>query len=270
MPAELAGLPPEHVSHSSQHYGLAQFAGRAVTVLGAGASALDLAAGLRKAGASVTVVARRRAIRFFPPKGGRTWLDAIRAPMTPLGPGWKKLLCVKAPLLFSLLPEATRIGIVHRYLGPAPTWHVRDLVVGHVDMQLGASVEAARMQAGRVALDVRQADGTSRTVLADHVIAATGYRMDVARLAFLDAAIVRALDCVNAIPRLTRDFESSIPGLHFAGTISSYRFGPMLRFVCGAGYAARRLTRHLLARENPSWLAGRLWPRRLAAPAAAR
>ena len=44
MPQELRGLPRELVTHSSQHTALGKFKGKDVTVMGAGASAIDLAA----------------------------------------------------------------------------------------------------------------------------------------------------------------------------------------------------------------------------------
>jgi hypothetical protein len=46
-------------------------------------------------------------------------------------------------------------------------------------------------------------------------------------------------------PRLTRHFESSIPGLYFVGTAAANSFGPMLRFAYGAGFTSSRLAGHL-------------------------
>jgi len=36
--------------------------------------------------------------------------------------------------------------------------------------------------------------------------------------------------------------ESSVRGLHFAGAAAVASFGPLLRFIAGAGFAARRVT----------------------------
>jgi hypothetical protein len=49
-------------------------------------------------------------------------------------------------------------------------------------------------------------------------------------------------------PRLTRHFESSVPGLYFVGAGAMLSFGPLFRFVSGAAYAAPTVARHL-ARE---------------------
>ncbi|WP_237479826.1 NAD(P)-binding domain-containing protein [Lichenibacterium dinghuense] len=248
VPEELEGLPRSVLTHSSHHADYAAFAGQAVAVIGAGASALDAAAALRRAGASATLVSRRAEVRFYEAGRPRRAIDAVLSPLTPLGPGWKKWLCCEAPQLFHALPERLRLNIVRRYLGPSPARFVRDTIEGHVPYWLNSRVLGGAVAAdGRVALSV-DTDGVGRRTLAvDHVVAATGYKVDVARLGFLDPALAAAVRTVDLSPALSRDFESSVPGLYFVGTPSAYSFGPMFRFACGADYAARRLTRHVLA-----------------------
>src|SRR5689334_4427741 len=53
IPPVFSGLPTECVTHSSHHSSLDQFKGRELVVVGAGASALDIAAIAHQAGASV-------------------------------------------------------------------------------------------------------------------------------------------------------------------------------------------------------------------------
>src|SRR5206468_6563186 len=67
IPAVLAQLSDEFVTHSSGQSDLARFAGREVAVLGAGASAMDHAALLHQAGARVQVIARKPSIAFQDP-----------------------------------------------------------------------------------------------------------------------------------------------------------------------------------------------------------
>ena len=64
LPPVLAALPEGFATHSSRHHTLDHFKGREVAVVGAGASALDLAALLHQAGARAHVVARRAVIHF--------------------------------------------------------------------------------------------------------------------------------------------------------------------------------------------------------------
>ena len=47
------------------------------------------------------------------------------------------------------------------------------------------------------------------------------------------------------MPVLSRNFESSIPGLYFVGAFSANAFGPLVRFACGAEFTSQQLARHL-------------------------
>ena len=246
VPAVLSGLPPEFVTHSSRHCTLDAFKGREVAIIGAGASALDLAALLHQAGALVHVAARDTAIRFHdPPEIPRPLWKRIRFPMTGIGSGWKPLFCSNAPALFRQLPERFRLRVVERLLGPAPAWFVKDQVVGNVQFHLGVSIARPSLENDRVTLRLTDRAGAGRTLAVDHVIAATGYKVDLRRLDFLDTDLLAGIQTVDQTPVLSASFESSVPGLHFVGTSSANTFGPLMRFVFGARFTARRLSKHL-------------------------
>ena len=252
QPPQLSTLPPARVSHSSQHADYRRFAGQAVAVIGAGASALDAAAALRRAGASPTLVSRRSAVKFYDAGRPRRKIDALLTPLTPLGPGWKKLLCCKAPLLFHALPARLRLRIVQRYLGPSPGWFVRETIEGHVPFYLDASLAGAQLRDdGRVELAIDRAGHRHSSLEVDHVIAATGYKVDLSRLGLLADELLSRLRTLDLSPVLSRNFETSVGGLYVVGTPSAHSFGPMFRFACGAEYAARRVARHVLA-QRPS------------------
>ena len=84
-------------------------------------------------------------------------------------------------------------------------------------------------------------DGGPRTY--DHVLLCTGYDIDVAKLPFLTAPVLRGVATEDGFPLLGRGYESSAPGLHFIGASAMRSYGPLMRFVWGAGYAARSITR---------------------------
>jgi hypothetical protein len=94
-----------------------------------------------------------------------------------------------------------------------------------------------------VRLNLRAEDGSEREILADHIIAATGYKVDLERLNFVSSDIRSNLKLVNGAPVLSSSFESSMPGLYFAGITAANSFGPVMRFAFGAGFAARTITR---------------------------
>ncbi len=247
VPPALSALPDQFVTHSSAHHTFEGLEGRNVVVIGAGASAADVAAALLDAGASVQIVARKRVFLFHDPPGRipRSLLERVRAPMSGLGPSWRSLACTTAPLLFRHMPERFRLEVVRRHLGPAAGWVVKDRLVGRVPFHLGFSITQADVQDCQVRLQLSGSDGGRQALVADHVIAATGYRVDLRRLSFLSAETLSEIRSVEGAPVLSSTFESSVPGLFFVGTASANTFGPLVRFACGARFTARRLSRRL-------------------------
>jgi thioredoxin reductase len=247
IPPVLSQLPEEFVTHSSRHRTFDQFKKREVVVVGAGASALDVAAALHQAGAVTQVIARDSKIHFHEPPGPlpRPFLERVQAPMTGLGPGWRSLFCTSAPLVFHQMPQRFRVEVVRRHLGPAGGWFVKEQVVGKVGLHAGLTVTSAGVQDERVHLQVKNGDGVLRTVSADHVIAATGYQVDLRRVAFLNSDVWTGIRSIGHAPTLSTNFESSMPGLYFIGAASANSFGPMMRFAYGARFTARRLSKHL-------------------------
>lgn len=247
LPEALAHLPATAVSHSFDHKDCSPFKGRDVTVLGAGASAIDTAIALHEAGANVRIIARRKVIPFHvaPDNDEPTILQQLRKPDSGIGPGWRSFFCTNAPLLFHRLPQKLRLEITRRHLGPAPGWFTREKVDGQIAAHLGQHLKSACMVDGRVALELKDEDGRERIVMTDHVVAATGYKVDLARLPFLDGALRETVEQIDGTPVLSDNFESSVPGLYFLGLAAANSFGPLLRFMVGAEFAAPRLSAHL-------------------------
>jgi thioredoxin reductase len=254
IPENLAHLPANLVSHSAQNADPEAWRGKDVTVVGGGASAIDLAVLLHEAGATVNVVARRKALRFLEapsPKGRSLW-QKIRNPSSGLGPGLKSRFYCDAPGLFRHLPLETRLRLVDTSLGPAPGYPMRGRMEGKVTADLGISNLQAAEHNGKVRLTYTLSDGSQKELLTDQVVAATGYRPNIDRLSFLDDAIRSQIQTVRKAPVLSANFESSVPGLFFVGIAASYSFGPLMRFAYGADFAAHRIGRHLPSRIRKS------------------
>ncbi|HSZ63771.1 MAG TPA: NAD(P)/FAD-dependent oxidoreductase [Terriglobales bacterium] len=243
VPENLAKLPSEFVSHSFRHANPEAFRGQSVVVIGGGASAIDLAAVLKEADADVQLVARQSALKFHSTPTGkpRSKWQQIRHPQSGLGPGMRSRFFSDAPGLFHYLPESLRVEIVDRTLGPSAGWFVKDKMA-RVPSLLGYALQSAEVQDGKVHLRLRAAAGSERDVYAEHVIAATGYKVDLARLPFLSTEIRSKIETVAGSPILSTTFESSVPGIYFAGLAAANSFGPVMRFAFGAGFAARRIT----------------------------
>jgi len=254
VPAVLQQLPSEFLSHSFQVSEVDGFQGQRVVVIGAGSSAIDLAALLYEAGADVQLVARARALLFhekMPMDKPRSLWQKVRSPLSGLGPGIRSRMFADAPGMFRYLPENYRLRTVRTFLGPAGGWFAKEKVMGKVPLVLGSSLERAEVSDHHVSLQLRSDDGSFRSIDAEHVIAATGYKVDVSRLTFLNAALREKIKLLEGAPILSSSFESSVRGLYFVGLAAANSFGPVMRFACGAGYTARRLSREMKALAWP-------------------
>jgi hypothetical protein len=249
VPEELTSIAPGGpsaggpVSHSSQHDSLAGFRGARVAVIGAGQSALESAALLHEAGAAVTVLARGTA-RFGTPPVMPTnpFLARLPQPHSPLGPTWRIYPFSHAAGLFPYLPAETRLRLVKRVLGPLGAWWLADRVVGRIPVLNEHAVRGATRDADGIELKTSCADGQHGTLRVDHVLAATGYRVDLAKLGFLGPEVRQQIRLTGGFPQLSSSFESSVPGMYFVGLPAAATFGPLMRFVCGAQFAAGRVS----------------------------
>lgn len=254
LPRVLTSLPPSLVTHTSRIARFAAFEGRDIAVIGAGQSALEAAALLHEVGARPQLLARKDSILWQTRVSQlRSLWRRLRSPISGLGTGPKAWALTQFPGAMHRFPQAWRTRFVKNHLPPEGAWWLRERVENRVPIHNGTMVVEAREAAGRVVLRLRDAkDGSDRELVVDHVIAGTGYDINVERLEFLHPKLRCAIQRLERAPRLNDIFESSVPGLHFVGPASAMSFGPLFRFVVGAEYTARILSQHLTARDCAS------------------
>ena len=248
-PPQFVALPADLVSHTCEHSDLSCFRDRRVAVVGCGQSGCEGAALLAEAGADVEVITREPIHWLGSATSGHLarrdlyWrlhgLLATRSGVGPFPVNWLN----EAPEVVHRLPNALRAEINRLSLRPGAASWLKPRLAG-VRIDSGRVVFGARASRDRVFLDL---DNGSREF--DHVMLATGYRIDIARLDFLGDQLLAAIDRDDGAPILSDGYESSVRGLHFVGASAVRSYGPLLRFVWGAGYAARSVTRHLLAQR---------------------
>lgn len=250
LPDPLAAAVPDGpsalgpVSHAFQHADLSRFSGRRIIVVGGGQSALESAALLKEAGADVQVLTRGPHAKFgAPPSAGPHW-----QPDTPLGRSWPLHAVVNHAAAFRLLPATTRLRLVKRVLGPCGAWWLKDRFDGQVPVIAGHHLTGADAGRDGVTLTTTTGDGHTRVIEADHVLAATGYRVSLETLEFLSPELRAGLARTGGYPQLGRDFDSTVPGLYFTGLPAAGTFGPVQRFVCGTAFASPRLAASAAAR----------------------
>lgn len=247
LPEPFAALPRQLCTHSSAHMDLGAFAGRDVTIIGGGQSALESAALASEHGATVRMVVREPQLHWngVPLAPDRPLLRRLREPEAGLGSGWSTWFYSSQQGLFTYLPAGKRAKIARTALGPAGAHWLRPRVEGRFPVLLGHTVAGIDREDGAVRLRLRDRAQHEVEVVTEHVIAATGYPSDLRRLCFLDDALKARLRTHGTAPRVGRDFQSSLPGLYFVGPAVASTFGPAMRFVYGAAFAARRLSDRL-------------------------
>jgi hypothetical protein len=178
------------------------------------------------------------------------------------GAYWRahKMLATKSgvgPFPLNWLNEAP--DVVHRVPPGWRTWlnafSLRAGAAGWVKPRLtGVRIDAGRTIHGvRPTRDGVILDMENGSRGFDHVLLATGYKINIARLGILGPELVSRIITDDGSPVLSNGYESSVRGLHFVGSSAVKSYGPLLRFVWGAGHAARAVTAHVLAnRSGPS------------------
>jgi NADPH-dependent 2,4-dienoyl-CoA reductase/sulfur reductase-like enzyme len=243
VPAELNTLNGERLSHSSEHAAFERFAGRRLLIVGAGQSALEWAVLAAETGASVEVLAGRP-LRFL--RGERLHdrsgvLRTLLYPTLGVGPPGLNWL-MGYPVAFRRLPQATGARLAQRAIRPAGAAWLRSRLEAVV---VTSGVRIAGVEEDSDGVTVVLSDGTERR--GDHVLAATGYRIDVAKYPFLPPELADEIRHVEGFPTLTRGYESSVGGLYFIGAPAARSMGPGMRFVSHSGAAAASTARSIAA-----------------------
>ncbi len=246
-PASFLGLPSRLLSHSCEHADFAAFAGKRIAVVGAGQSGCESAALLSELGADVDLISREP-IRWLGAESAmsktsvKDGLRSLTRTKNGVGPFPLNHLADR-PDIVRRFPDRFRAEFTARCLRPAVAGWVKPRL-RHVRCHVVASdlIPEASQSTVRLRLE-------NETKTFDHILLSTGYRIDIARLGLIAPELLRRIRCADGSPVLGAGFESTVGGLHFVGSNAVYSYGPLMRFVAGTRYAARHLTRSLLARR---------------------
>jgi thioredoxin reductase len=245
MPEVLEKLPPGYAAHTSKHQDYQEFRGKEVIVVGAGQSALEAAVLLHENGAKVTIVVRDYSARCAGvPNPPKSLIGRMRMPLSVLGHGRLNFFLDRVPFGAFYMPDTRRVALTRKHLGPIGAWWLAPRFEGNVPVLGRTEIVKAQPVNGRLSVTLRNLSGGSeQTRVVDYVVAGTGYEPDVDRIGFIEPSLAGRIERIERAPRLSSNFESSVPGLYFIGASAAFSFGPLLRFVCGADYASRTVSR---------------------------
>lgn len=209
-------------------YGLAFLRGRRCLIVGGRQSAYEWAALIHESGAAAVHVSHRHAAPRFAASDW-SWVSGMIRATTEI-PGW-----------FRRQPPEEQEAIRQRFWAEGrlklEPWLAPRL--GKANIHVWPNTTVASCEARPSGELVVQLDSGAAFPV-DHVILATGYRVDARQLPYLSPeSILPELAVADGYPVLDEQFQSSIPGLFFTGLPSARDFGPFFGFVAGCGAAAK-------------------------------
>jgi thioredoxin reductase len=232
IPDELAALvPTERSSHTCDCVAPGRFAGQRVLIVGGRQSAFESAALLAEAGAATVHVCHRHQTPSFTASDW-SWVDPL---VERIGnePGWYRGLAdVDREALNARFWAEGRLKL-EPWLGPrvrhdAIAIHPRTRVIG-CEQSTGAL---------HVRLD------TGDTVEVDHVLYATGYKVNLRRVSLLEAGnLLDRIECRDGFPVLDNSLQTTVPGLFVTSLAAARDFGLFFAFTAAVRASARIIAR---------------------------
>jgi len=222
-------LPPDRFSHTCDTVDFTRFRERQALIVGGRQSAFEWAALLREQGASSVHLSHRHDSPAYQ-IADWTWVNPLVTAMID-DPGW-----------FRSLPSAEREAVIQRMWGEGrlkvePWLETRlasDAITISPRTRLAACTE---LPSGE--LDIRL--DTGRSFAVDHVILATGYKVQLERIPLLaQGNLLPNIAVRNRFPVLDTHFQTSVPGLYITSMAASQDFGPFFGFT-GAVRASAKL-----------------------------
>ncbi|WP_066363311.1 NAD(P)-binding domain-containing protein [Neobacillus drentensis] len=234
LPNFLKEFSPNLVSHTSGYTNFSQFKGKKVVVLGSGQSAWEAAGLLHRDGADVELIYRKQGPNYA---GSRENEIALRD----LGDIFYKLPSEEKKEEWGQSP-----GSIAYFLKP----YVEGLVPQNKEVEI-EKIEQINEDEIRLVLS----NGTEKIV--NHIIAATGFHINVDKVPFFDQELLSTIEReedYSQFPKLNVSFESSLPGLYFAGPLSSHSHGPTFRFILGLKKTAFSIIPSIVKKSNDSFV----------------
>lgn len=236
-------LPKELVTHTADHRTFDDLVGKRVAMIGGGQSALESSALAHESGVQIDLISRKSLVWIkegaaFPTN--RSLIERVLEPKGSIAPGWFNWGLDHFPYTFQSLPRRTKDRILQGAgaYGPMGSSWLKPRLIGNVPLHERTSVQQVKETDSGLLLTL----STEQTLEVDHIILATGYRLDIQRLSMLGNSLLPHIQHYDGAPILSSHFETNIPGLYFVGYSSYKSCGPYYRFVTGTRAAAQRVT----------------------------
>jgi hypothetical protein len=115
--------------------------------------------------------------------------------------------------------------------------------IDHPNVKLHPHTDVTGAHAGDSGIHVALSNG--ETLIADHVVFATGYEVNLARVPFLANGLLSRLEVREGFPVLDQHFQTNVPGLYVTSLAATRDFGAFLGFTVSARAQAQIIGRHI-------------------------
>ena len=236
IPTELRSkLPKGRNQHTCDFVGFSEARNKRFLIIGGRQSAFEWAALLLDAGAVAVHLSHRHPSPAFT-EAEWSWVG-------PLVDGM-----VKNPKWFRRLSEAEREAVSHRLWAEGrlkvEPWLAPRLDDARVTVWPNTELVSCS-EDGEGELVAGLTNGETLNI--DHVVLATGYKVDIKRLPLLAAGnILDVLETRNGFPLLDDHLETSVPGLFITSMPAMQDFGPFFGFTISVRTSAKLICERLL------------------------
>jgi len=229
LPAEIARrVPTGRLSHTCDFVDFELLRGKRCLIIGGRQSAFEWAALIGEAGADEVHICHRHGSPEFKTSDW-SWVGPL-VEMTTEDPAW-----------FRRLPPG-RQQEMHRRLWAEGRLKVEPWLEPRV-----VNDTVKLWPRSQLVTCIQRPDGAlaatldnGKTLIVDQVIAATGYRVDIARVPFLAAGtLLKELATQNGSPKLDKHFQTNLPGLFMTSIAAMQDFGPFWGFTIAAPASAQ-------------------------------
>jgi len=227
IPAEYKTLfPADRFHHTADLIDFSALKDKRVLIVGGRQSAFEWAALLHEEGAQEVQLTYRHDTPAFEPSDW-TWVNPILQDM------------VDQPAWFRNLTQEEKDAVSKRMWREGrlklEPWLVRRISKENIVLHPQTHVTACEQTPA--ALKITLSDNSA--LMIDHVILATGYKVDLAQIPMLTAGnFADQINTKNGFPVLDEGFQSSIPNLYFTGFPAAQDFGPFFGFTAAVRTSA--------------------------------
>ena len=228
IPEELAALVPDELSsHTCDCAALPRIAGRRILIVGGRQSAYESAALLAEAGArSVDVCHRHRTPAFV--ASDWSWVEPLLQRIAS-EPGW-----------YRSLSESERETLNARFWAEGrlklEPWLALRLRHEAITIHPETRVVGCERRGGALCIRLHTGD----TIEVDHVLYATGYKVNLQRVDFLRlGSLIDRIECHDGFPVLDNLLQTTVPGLFVTSLPAARDFGLFFGFTAAVRASAR-------------------------------